>query len=780
MRILSRYIVKEIIGPTFLGFCFYTFVILMNTLFRMAEMIIRRSLPVSTVLELLLLSLPHIVVLTIPMALLFGVLIAVGRLSSDSEIIAMRSVGVSTRVIYRPVFYVSFAIFVINLFVTNYVTPWGNKALRSLQAEIFSSSVEREIRPRVFYDEYPNRVIYVNDVAPNGEWSGVFISDTTVPDRQQIIVAKSGRLTSTPGTRQVWVELHDAENHFYSSKNPAKYDRVRNSTQRILLPDMYSGPQKPISTDRKSMSVIELFEEADRIKRDVSPKFADEELRLVHVEIHKKISIPFACLAFGLVALPLGITNKRGGKSSGFTLSIGVILVYYLLLSNGEEMARTGQVPPWLGMWLPNVVLLVLGLFLLRKVSRDAGASSGPGRVVVWLQTLFDRLHIHLRARRILGSDDEDGGILSRLDIRFPNIIDRYVLRHFIQTVFFIVLSVVVLQMIVDYSEMAGDISENNVPVEIVAEYYRNLTLVVLDKTIPISILAGTLICFGLLSRTSEVTAMKATGVSLYRMAVPVIVVATLASIFSYFLLDFVLPYNNEKVASLKSQIKGKPMRRSVSWQQRQWVFGKGRYLFNFLSYDKNAKALAQVQVLEFDPVEMRITRRVFAEEARFDGSGWVFVNGWVRSFDDHGGASYTPIDSPVRLHYPERPEYFTSDFKLPNQMTYAELRRYIRDLEISGYSSEELRVQLYQKTAWPFVSLVMALIALPFSFRIGKQGALYGIGVALFLAFVYWAVYGIFTKFGEVGNLPALLSAWSANVLFIIAAVYLFVHVET
>ncbi|MGK2859489.1 MAG: LPS export ABC transporter permease LptF [Thermoanaerobaculia bacterium] len=779
MRILGRYIVKEIVGPTFLGFCFYTFVILMNQLFRLAEMIIRRSLPASTVLQLLGLSLPHIVVLTIPMALLFGVLIAVGRLSSDSEIIAMRSVGVSTTSIYRPVFYVSFAVFILNLWVMNFLTPWGNTSLESLKAEIFTSSVEREIRPRVFYDEYPNRVIYVNDIAPNGEWNGVFISDTTSPDRQQIIVAKSGRLTLTPGARQLWVELHDAENHFFSPRNPTRYDHVRNASQRILLPDQFSSPPKAISRSIRAMNVLELREEAIRLSADLTRKSDLADYRIALVEMHKKISIPFACLAFGIVALPLGITNRRGGKSSGFTLSIGVILLYYLLLSNGEEMARTGRLPAGLAMWLPNAILVGIGLFLLRRASRDAGGSSGPSRLAERARVVLQRVHMGVRAR--LSTDkDEPGSFLARLDIRFPNTLDRYVLRQFVQTLLFIVISVVVLQMIVDYSEMAGDIAENRIPAHVVAEYYRNLTLVVLDKTIPISILAGTLICFGMLSRTSEITAMKASGVSLYRLALPVVVVAAIFSGFAYLLLDFVLPYTNEKVATLKSQIKGKPMRRSVSVQQRQWVFGKGRYLFNFLSYDKATHSLSQVQVLEFDPVEMSLTRRVYADEARFDGSGWVFVNGWVRSFDETGSASFTPIDSPVRLHYPERPEYFTSDFKLPNQMTYSELSRYIRDLEISGYSSEELRVQLYQKTAWPFVSLVMALIALPFSFRIGKKGALYGVGVALFLAFVYWALYGIFTKFGEVGNLPALLSAWSANVLFMIAAIYLFVHSET
>jgi lipopolysaccharide export LptBFGC system permease protein LptF len=118
---------------------------------------------------------------------------------------------------------------------------------------------------------------------------------------------------------------------------------------------------------------------------------------------------------------------------------------------------------------------------------------------------------------------------------------------------------------------------------------------------------------------------------------------------------------------------------------------------------------------------------------------------------------------------------------KKPEQMSYIELRHYITDLQKAGYAADDLMVKLYEKTSWPFLSLVMALIALPFAFRIGsKQGALYGIGIALFLAFSYWAIFGVFTKFGEVGNLPAMLSAWSANILFSIAAVYLFLRVET
>src|SRR5581483_3012075 len=268
-------------------------------------------------------------------------------------------------------------------------------------------------------------------------------------------------------------------------------------------------------------------------------------------------------------------------------------------------------------------------------------------------------------------------------------------------------------------------------------------------------------------------------GISLFRVSLPVLCLAALLSVFSYFTADYVLPYSNQRVEQLRNKIKGKgPV--AVQTQQKLWFLGKGRYIINFLSYDRNAKQLSQVQVFELHPTLFRLARRVYADAAKWDGQGWVFDHGWIRSFTDNHTVIYTPITTPVRLFYKERPEDFATEIKQPDQMTFAQLRRYIDTIKKSGYSAEELSVKLYQKTSWPFISLVMALIALPFAFRIGKRGALYGIGIALVVGIVYWMVFAMFTKFGEVGNLPPLLAAWSANVLFAIAALYLFLHVET
>lgn len=772
MSILTRYIIKEMLGPTLLGFAFYTFIILMRNLFDFAEMIIERSLPLATVFRLLALSLPNIIVLTVPMSLLFGILIAIGRLSADSEIIAMQSAGVPMRKIYRPVLYFSLAIFMVNLYLMNFVLPQGNSALQGLQRELFTTSAEQAIQPRVFYDQIENLLIYINDVSPDGRWKGVFVSDTTDPDNHNIIVASSGSLSLVEKDKQLWLDLENVRTHVVTPGKPDQYRVSSNASQRFLLRDRF-GETRRVSAAKmyRSMTIAELFDQYWRT--DIAPI----DRRIIQVEIHKKFSFPFACLSFGILGLPLGISNRRGGKSSGFTLSIGIILFYYILINNGEEMAIAGSVHPAIAMWLPNILLILFGMYLIQRTNSDHRG----GRLAL-LAERAGRVFHRLRIRRSDGESmvEERPSLASRLDIPFPNILDRYILRQFIAVLTMVLISTIVLFVVIEYSEIAGDIAENKVGIDVVMSYFRYFILQILSLTLPISVLMGTLITFGILSKNNEVTALKANGVSLYRAALPIVTIAGVMCALSYLLLDFVLPYSNQKVDALENQIKGRVTVQSFSLQQKQWLWGKGKYLFNFMPMDQSARTLSQVQVFEFAEEDFRVTRRTFAEEARFDGVGWVFVNGWMRSFGDDGSASYSPIINPIRLHYPERPEYFSADVKSPVEMTYGQLRSYIRNLESAGYATDELMVELYKKTSWPFVSIVMALIALPFSFKIGKRGALYGVGLALFLAFLYWTIFGIFTQFGAVGNLPAILSAWSANILFSIAAVYLFLQVET
>jgi LPS export ABC transporter permease LptG/LPS export ABC transporter permease LptF len=806
MGIFSRYVLKEMIGPTALGFVFYTSIILMRQLFDMAGLIIKRSLSAAVVGKLLTFILPHIMVLTLPMSLLFGILIAVGRLSSDSEIVAMRALGISTRTIYRPVFLFSFLMAALNFYLINSVMPETNRQFVALQAELTTSAAENVVKPRVFHTGYNNLMIYVDDVdAGTGQWKGVFVADSsndpaTDPSTpaemsaamnapreqeeiaalsqqgagQRIIVARTGNLALIGKDKQIWMNLGGAETHVWDPRKPERYDLTRNETQRIRLPSQGGtfDPNK-LSRSMREMNLSELLEaerrydqggESDRVARNIA-----------RIEIHKKFAIPFACIAFGILGLPLGITNRRGGKSSGFTLSIAIIVVYWVLFNHGEQLAADGKIPAALGMWGPNLILLVAGLILLGRANKDFATRADAG--------LFGRIIGaigRLRARRTSQIEAEDEpSVLNRLDITFPNILDRYILREFLKILAIVVLSVLALSIIIDFNDKAKDAREHGIAASTLLSYYRVFSFTVLNWTVPISVLVATLVTFAMLSKNSEITAMKSSGVSLYRIGLPIMVVAALMSVISYLNLDFVLPYSSRRLEEIKRVIDGKPPI-SVAEQQKLWYRGKGRHLINFLAYDRDAKRLTQVQVYELHPTEFRMTRRVFANRATWNGKGWVFEDGWVRSFPDNAPATYTLIREPLQLFYPETPEDFALEVRLPDQMTYAELYRYLETLKASGYAADALAVKLYEKTSWPALSIVMALIALPFAFRMGKRGALYGIAIALVLGIVYWIFFALFMKFGEVGNLPPLLAAWAANILFGIAAAYLFLNVET
>ncbi|HUP63106.1 MAG TPA: LPS export ABC transporter permease LptG [Thermoanaerobaculia bacterium] len=807
MSILTRYILKEMVGPTVLGFSFYTAIILMQRLFDMAGMIIRRSLSAAAVGKLLLYSLPHIIVLTVPMSLLFGILIAIGRLSADSEITAMRALGISTNKIYRPVFLFSVLIFGLNLYLINYVMPRGNQQLVALRTELMTSSAEKAVKPRLFYDDYPNLMIYVNDVDPaTGQWKGVLVADNradesrdivrpqqaaeiTAPQDdssvtalsqtggQRVIVARAGNVSVARPSKDIWMNLYGAETHIWDPRRPDRYDHTRNETQRIRLPTGGGGlTTTQIARSLREMSLAELINQERKLRRS-----SHETDRLTHilarVEIHKKFAIPFACITFGVLGLPLGITNRRGGKSSGFSLSILIILFYYVMINNGEHLAATGKIPPIVGMWSANAILLGVGIYLLSRANRDVMSGRAEGG---FLRRGIRALTAKLARRTTPAEAVEEGpAVLNRLDITFPNILDRYILREFLKILAMVLLSVIALFCIVDYTEIARDVRENNVAASTLLTYYRFQIFTLLNWTLPISVLVSTLVAFGILSKNNEITAIKSNGVSLYRIALPIIAVAGVISILSYFILDFVLPYSNQRVAEMRRRIEGKPAVTRAS-EQKLWYLGKGRYIINFLSYDRTAKQLSQVQVFEFHPADFRLTRRVYARSARWNGREWAFEDGWMRSFTDDGRSTYTQITRPLALFYPETPEDFASEVRPPDQMTYAQLRRYVDMIRDSGYAAEELTVKLYSKTSWPVITIVMALIALPFAFRMGKRGALYGIGIALVVGITYWMIFAVFTKFGEVGNLPPLLSAWSANILFALTAVYLFLHVET
>lgn len=794
MRRLDRYVFAEILGPLALGFIVYTFIMLLQFLFKSAEMIIRRGVPIGTIGELLLLNTPSIVVLTVPMALLFGILIAVGRLSSDSELVALRASGISLFSLYRPILLLSALLTGLNIYLMLDVLPEGNHALQKLRADILATSLAQQVEPRIFYSGWEGQVLYVFE-QPLGEerWKGTFLA-SSIPSQNKeddTIIAEWGDARVDAESGEVTLSLENAYTHRVDFTKPKAYDVIlqKNLDIRLETPQAQRGATA-VSRSRRELNLEELTQRA------TDPRQSEAERNLAWVEIHKKFSIPAACMVFGLLGLPLGFTNKRGGKSSGFAISIGIILVYYVFLNWGEEIARKGTIPPSLAVWFPNAVMLVVGLVLLTRRNRDK--SLLLTRLDQWIRMRFWARLLRLQDRREARKRARRASAITRranpqhapaLVLRLPEInlafltrIDRYVLRTFFQVLIIAALSGLTIYIVADITDNVDDILKNNAPRSVVVEYYQYKSFAIIYQIAPVIVLVSTLVTFGVLSRTNEITACKALGMSLFRLSIPVVVAAALVAGVCGLLQSEVLAAANQRVSELESIIKGRDTSLGAYRRaDRLWIYGKGGYAYNYAHYDAERQEVHKLQVFKFDGQTHQLTDRLMADRARYSGDGWwTFTDGWVRSFDGTQETLYRPFDTPQRDRLPATPEQFLGEAPLPSVMNYGELRNYLQDLEDIGQEAPPLEVELHNKIAYPAVSLVMALVALPFSFRLGRRGALYGIGLSLVLGIVFLSLVAFFTALGETAILPPLVAVWGPNAIFSVFSLYLFLGVQS
>jgi LPS export ABC transporter permease LptG/LPS export ABC transporter permease LptF len=803
LRRLDRYVLSELIGPLGLGLLVYTFILLMQTFFRLAEMIIKRGLPATTVGQLLLFNLPNIVVLTLPMSFLLAVLVGVGRLASDSELVALRASGVSLFRILRPVMLLAALLCAFNVYLMLELLPRGNTAYLRLFVDIATRTLGSQFEPRVFYNEFQGKILYVFDIAPGSDdWRGVFLADSVLsPDRPtDVLVAERGRLELSPDGEQVSIRLENAVQHTYDLNRPDRYETRRSERLRILLRDRFASEERSKMFERKSARSMNWSEASAAA---VDPSTTPQARASAQVQRHKFFAIPAAGLVFGLLALPLAFNNRRGGKSSGFAFSIGIVVVYWVLLSQGEKAAIAGELSPATAMWLPNLLLGGVGLLLL--VSRNRDRSLLPAAVRRWLAPRWllapaRRLvagALRLRPRRTapaaatasrpprsVGSLRGAGRArlvlrLPRLRVRFPNLIDRYVLRQFFFVFLLVILSGVSLLIVTDFTENVDEMMKHRPPASVISRYYKYQSLQLAYDIAPIAVLVTTLVTFSLLSRSNEVTACRALGISLYRMALPALAGALAVAALFAALQAQVLPASNLKVAEARAVIKGQPTHRFARSADRQWQMGRAQFMYNFLHFDERHSQLQRLQVFEFDSTG-GLVARLYAEEGRHDADGWVLERGWTRTFTGREQLSFRPFAGPVEVDLEEPPSFFAEEPRRPEQMTYGELADFTSELRESGRPQPKYEVALHNKLAFPIGSIVMALVGFPFAFRLERRGALYGLGVSIALGLVFILVFAFFTTLGEVAALPPAVAVWSPSLLFSLLAAYLFTGVRS
>ena len=781
MRILTRYILGEILSHALIGCALFTFILFMPRLPQILEMVVRNSSTFTNVMEIFVLTLPNLLWVTIPMSVLVGILLGLSRLAADSEIIAMRASGLGINYFVRVASIVSIGGALLGLFNSLYVAPRANRAILEMEQSLAASQASYEIQRGVFYEDFRNLVLYVQDVRGGtgaANWRQVFIADVTDPASPSITTAASATVVNDP-SQDLLMRLRDGARHDVVANRPQQYTVSKFTTTDLTL---RLNPQSAVRLGRMDTAIYALSTKTllIRIREPNNKRYL--------IELNNRFSYPVACLVLMLLGVPLGVVSRRGGKSSGFVFTILLVVCYYILSYTGVALARQDKLPVTLAVWLANLVFAAAGIFLLWQMA------SG-GRVLSAIMSWTSRSPREKPAAPFGENGVHLSRFLDRLQPRvvrsasrsvFPRILDEYVIREFLNTFFLVLGGFVLLMLVFTFFELVGDIIRNHIPLTTVGAYLVNLTPSMLYTIAPLAVLIAVLVTFGVLNRNSEIIAMKATGISLYRLVIPIVSIAALLAVSLFLFDEFYLPQANRKQEALRSVIKGRPPQTFLHPDQK-WIFGEPHAgepsrIFYYQFFDPDRNEFANLSVFEFNPATFAITRRIFASRAFWDSDSrsWKFQNGWERDLDGEDTIRYREFINTTFAEIHEEPNYFKKESLQSQEMNFGQLDHYIRDLRQSGFDTMRLRVALWHKLAYPLIAVVMAVLAIPFALSMGRRGSLSSIAVAIAVALAYWVVDGLFGAMGTVNYLPAPLAAWSSDILFGLTGGYLLLRTPT
>ena len=784
MRILTRYILGEILSLTLIGCALFTFILFMPQLPHILEVVVRNSSTWVDVAEVFLFTLPNLFKFTIPMAVLWGVLLGLSRLASDSEIIAMRASGLGIGYFVRVASIVAVTGTLLGLGNSLYLAPRANQAIIEMEQALETSQASYEIEPRVFYENFKNFVLYVQDVRAGtgaANWRQVFMADVSDAENPVITTATSATVVND-NSQELIMRLRDGLRDETVADEPGQSNISTFSTMDMPLA---LNPQNGVHLGRMdtalyAMPLGVLFERIHELS-------GKPEAKRYLIEMHNRFALPVACMVLMLLGVPLGVNSRRGGKSAGFVFTILLVFVYYFLSSTGIQLGHQSRLPAFIAVWAANLLFAAAGIFFLWQMATGGRILTA---VAAWASRLPQfKVPAKTNGFQLAGFLDKFQPRAQRAKPRsvFPRILDEYILREFVAMFALVLAGFVLLMIVFTFFDLVGDILRNHIALSIVGEYLLNLTPSMLYLIAPLAVLIAALVTFGVMNRNSEIIAIKATGISLYRLIIPIVAISMALAVALFLFDQYYLPQANRRQEALRNVIKGRPTQTYLNPRQK-WMMGQkplpgepGR-IFYYEFYDPDLKEFANLSVFEFDPATFQLTRRIFSKRVVWnaDAGGWTFESGWARDVE---GANVTDYRIFLKTTFPEvraTPDYFKIEARQSQEMNFGELDHYIRGLQQSGFDTKRLSVALWHKLSYPLITVVMAVLAIPFALSMGRRGSITGVAVAIGVALAYMVIDNLFGAMGYVNYLPAYMAAWSADVLFGLAGGYLLLRTPT
>jgi lipopolysaccharide export system permease protein len=355
-------------------------------------------------------------------------------------------------------------------------------------------------------------------------------------------------------------------------------------------------------------------------------------------------------------------------------------------------------------------------------------------------------------------------------------IIYRYVTREYLRVLIFALLTFTAIYFIVDFFERFDMFIKHKAPFDVIVKYFFFKVPFIIYQMIPIAVLLATLLTMGILSKNNEITAMKSGGVSIYKVSVPLVLIALLITALTFWSSEYVMPYTNMKVTDIKNSVK-KKKQQSFLKHDKIWYSGKGM-IYNIDYFDGKMNTLNGVTIFYFgDGVNLK--KRVDAKTGEYVHGAWILMDGSVREFEDVDGIMMTSKlkeFSEMEVKLPESPKTLKEIHKKADEMSYNDLKRFVAKIRSEGYSATEYEVDMHAKLALPFVSVIMTIIGIPFALKRERTGSLaVGIGISIAIGFFYWITLSFALSLGHAGVLPPVIAAWISLFIFLLIGAYMF-----
>jgi LPS export ABC transporter permease LptG/LPS export ABC transporter permease LptF len=777
--IFDRYVVREVLLPLLLSLLLLTFLLMIPPVLSVGYGFIAKGMQLSIVARVVVTLLPQALSISIPISVLLALLIAFGRLSADREFVAMQACGVSIYRLLRPVTLVALSSMAATAYVTIVSLPNANQSFRELTLGVVKTQVENQVQPRIFFTQFPNTVLYVRNVVGSGQWQDVFFADSHTPNQTWVYFAREGRIVVDRGAKYVQLQLSHGTQHVMRASDPDGYTVNGFESTSVTLDAEQVFP-KPPSRGAPEMTISELRQTI------ASAKNPQDAVR-AHLMIQDKYALPVACCVLALIALALGVSNRKDGYLASFAIGFIVVFVYYVLMYMSRAAALGGVLNPAVGPWIPPVVLAVVGVVLL-----------------LWRARSTDRpLWIAWSMRRANRSESDGGEDVSRRSaggFRFTTprfgvpgarLLDLYTGQQYIRIFALSVFAALGIFYISTFIDLADKLFRGSATTALLLRYFYYQTPQYVYYIIPIAGLLATLVTVGLMTKNSELVVMKACGMSLYRAAAPLVLLAVSASVALFGLQEAVLARANTEAERLNGIIRGWPQPASIALNR--WMASASGDIYHYDFYDSKTSAFSRFTRYQLDSQTWRLNEVTYAEtvtaseppEPTPADTSWRWEKGWVRTLMLAGAegaakpaVTYAPFATRVLPLEPKG--YFETEAPDPDKMTYTQLSLYVSQLKARGFNAVPPTVKLQRKVAFPFVTIVMTLLAVPFAVTTGRRGAMYGIGIGIALSIAYWVILQVFSAIGEGGVLTPILAAWAPNLIFSAAALYMMLTVRT